>query len=591
MKRIVILGGGYGGIKAALTLHKKLRKESDVEITLIDRSENHTLLTELHEVAGNRVSDESVLVPLRQIFQYTKVKLVKDSIVDVRLDDNKLISETTEYQYDYLVLAGGSRPNYFGIKGMEEHAFSLWSHADAVRIRDHIREMFVKASQTKDPQARKQMLTLAVCGGGFTGVEMIGELARWKNELCHEYGINKSEVRLLLVEAMDKILSVFPDKLIQNTMRYLAGLGIEVRLQSPIIQVSPEEIVFKNGEAVPTRTLIWAGGVQACDITGKTELALANRGRVQVDEYQQTERPNVYCVGDMACKMPALVESALQTGEIAAENLVADIKGHAKKPLKPNLHGTMVSVGRWWGVAHLMGMQLTGIMAIVMKHLINMHYLWEIGGFELCIRYMKHEFFHEELPRNILEAQFVHQRPLFWLVPLRLYLGYMWLTSGLTKLNDGWLSKVILKAGAVAADGATAASGAADAVTAASGATGGGMSLIYPHTPGWYAWIVNTFIYPNALFAQRMIVITELALGLMFVAGAFTFLAGIVSVVMNINFLLTTGLYDYWYIVASIAVMAGAGQVFGADRIIMPWLMRQWRYVVRNKKLKIWLWS
>lgn len=588
MKRIVILGGGYAGVKAALTLHKKLRKD-DVTITLIDRSEYHTLLTELHEVAGNRVDDDSVLVPLRSIFQYTKVRLVKDEITQVKFADRKLISAKSEYPYDYLILAGGSRPSYFGIAGMEEHAFPLWSHADAVRIRDHIRECFVRASQSNDVAERRRLLTLVVCGGGFTGVEMIGELVRWKKQLCREHGVRYSEVTLTLVEATNKILSVLPDRLVQKSLRYLQRLGVQVRLQSPVVKVDPQSVAFQNGSQLPTSTVIWAGGVEACDLSGKADLALEKRGRVQVDDYQLTDQPNVYCVGDMACGLPALVEAALQTGEAAAKNIIADIKGQQRQPVKPALHGVMVSIGRWWGVAHLMNFQMSGILAILMKHLINLHYLFEIGGIELCIRYLKHEFFREALPRPLVEAQFVHQRPLFWLVPLRLYIGYMWLTQGLHKLEGGWWSDVMLRATTVvqAVTSATGTSGEA----AGGGAVDAGMSLIGAHTPGWYAWIIENWIYPHAILFQRAIVITEFALGVMFLLGAFTFVAGAISIAMNINFILTTGVYDYWYLFVSLAMMAGAGMVFGADRIIMPYLMRQWRYFVRNKGIKLWLWE
>lgn len=588
MKRILVVGGGYAGVKTALTLHKRLRKNPDVEITLIDRSEYHTLLTELHEVAGNRVDDTSVLVPLRKIFQYTKVKLIKDDISRLEVSENKLFSSTAEYEYYYLVLAGGSRPTFFGVPGVGAHAFTLWSHADAVRIRDHIRMQFLMASQTTDPQSRQPMLTLAVCGGGFTGVELIGELARWQKELCTEFGIASEEVNLILVEATDKILTVLPDKLVLKSMHYLQRLGVEVMLSSPIVEVGPTAITLKGGQVIPTNTLIWAAGVEAGELSGKTGLELEKRGRVQVNEYQQTEIDNVYCVGDMASGLPALVEAALQTAETAALNIVADIEDKEKRPINPKLHGTMVSIGRWWGVADLMGVHLTGILAIIIKHFVNLHYLFEIGGFELCIKYIKHEFFRESLPRPLLEAQFVHQRPLFWLVPLRLYLGYMWLMQGLQKWQTGWWNEVILKAG-VKLDGITAVTGATDAVTAATATPGNGISLITEHTPSWYAWIVERFIYPNALFFQRMIMATEFILGILFLLGAFTFVAAVISIALNINFVLTTGLYDYWYIMASIAMMAGAGMVFGADRIIMPCLMRQWRYFVRNKRIRVWL--
>lgn len=642
MTRIVILGGGYGGVQAGLTLNSLLRKRGDVEIVLVDRNDYHTLLTELHEIAGNRTDEDAVLVPLHEIFQYTKVKVVRDEIVKIDCTNKTLEGKYGKYQYDYLVMAGGSRPNFFGIPGLEEHGLTLWSHKDAVRVKEHIRKVFALASQTKDPAERKRLLTLVVGGGGFTGVELIGELARYRKQLCREFNVDINETRLILVEAMDKILTVLSKSLADRGMRTLKKIGVEVMLNAAITNVTADHIELKTGQTIETRTLIWTGGVQACKLPEGSEFVLARRGRIPVNKYLQCEQhPEIYVVGDLCCfadsqgkEMPALVESALQSGKCAAENIVRSLDGEPLKEFKLNLHGVMVCIGRWDGVADLMGMKLTGFLAIVMKHLVNLHYLFGIGGFELCIRYLKHEFLSSHFKPGLIEEQFTNVRPMFWLVPLRLYIGYMWLTQALNKLHEGWWDKVIIKAASAVSSAASAAAGAAagaanavaGASTAAAGsaaasapaavagatsaagaaapsavagasaaagaaAGGGGMSLIGAHTPGWYAWIVNTFIYPHPIFFQRAILITEFTLGVLLVLGLFTFIAGAIGVIMNINFILSTGVYDYWYLFVSLAVMAGAGMSFGADKYVLPWLMRQWRYFVRNKRLKLWLWE
>lgn len=643
MTRVLILGGGYGGVQAGLTLNSLLRKRKDVEIVLIDRNDHHTLLTELHEIAGNRTDEDAVLVPLHDIFQYTGVKVVRDEIVKIDCNAKTLEGKHANYAYDYLVMAGGSRPNFFGIPGLAEHGLTLWSHKDAIRAKEHIRNAFALASQTKDPAERKRLLTLVVGGGGFTGVELIGELARYRKQLCQEFNVSVRETRLILVEAMDKILTVLSKSLADKGMAILRRIGVEVMLSSAITNVTAERIELKTGRSIDTRTLIWTGGVQACKLPDGAELQLAKRGRVPVNKHLQCEQyPNMFVVGDLSCwadgqgkEMPALVESALQSGECAAENIVHLIDKQPLKEFKLNLHGVMVCIGRWNGVADLMGMKLTGFLAIFMKHFVNLHYLFGIGGFELCIRYLKHEFLGSHFKPGLIEEQFTTARPMFWLVPLRLYIGYMWITQALTKLHEGWWNTVIIKAaavtsaatGAAAAPAATAgastagaaavvapaataaasttagaaaasapavtaaASSAAGAAGAAGAATSGGMALIGAHTPHWYAWIINTFIYPHPMFFQHAILITEMTLGILLALGLFTFVAGAVGVIMNINFILTTGVYDYWFLVVSIAVMAGAGMTFGADKYVLPWLMRQWRYFVRNKGIKLWLWD
>ncbi len=647
MKKVLVLGAGYGGVIAALRLHKKLKRRKDVEITLIDQNNHHTLLTELHEVAGNRVEEDAVLIPLRRVFQYTKVNVVRDRIVKIDYDKQEVSSEHAVYAYDYLILAFGSEPAYFGIEGMEEHGLTLWSHSDAVRIKEHIASRFALAKDEHDPVKRRQLLTFVVGGGGFTGIEMVGELARWKDELCYEHGIRRSDVRLIVIEALPKILPVLSDDLIAKSEAYLTQkLNVEVLTDCRITRVTAESVQINGRDEIPTETMIWTGGVQSNDLVAKSGIPAAKRGRVEVNEYLQTSHENVYAIGDNAAfttadgfTLPALVEAAMQTGHTAADNIIADIKKQQKHKCKPALHGVMVSIGRWYGVADLMGVKLSGILAIIMKHIINLHYLFEIGGFETCIDYLSHEFMRRRPRRNFVEGHLQIRRPVFFLVPIRIYLGYMWLVSGLRKVNQGWLKQVSLTAkrsaqatgstsASVATDAAASAStavvdtvasastavadavasastavadtvasastAAADAVasasTAAVEATGRSlMNLVGQLTPDWYAWILENFIVPNAMIFQWVVVLTELGLGIAFVTGTFTFLAGIVSVGMNINFLLSTGLYDYWYIMASIAVMAGAGRIWGLDYYIMPYLMRQWRYFVRNKWVRIFL--
>lgn len=175
LRRIIILGAGYGGLEAAKTLHKKLRKQN-VDITLIDQNTYHTLLSELHEVAGNRVDSSSVQVSIEHVLEYTKVKFINDKIVKADLQNKKLYSEDKTYEFDYLITGAGSQPAFFGIPGIEENSFTLWSLDDAKKIYNHILDMFEKASKEVDPKVKSELLTFVVGGGGFTGVETIGEL-------------------------------------------------------------------------------------------------------------------------------------------------------------------------------------------------------------------------------------------------------------------------------------------------------------------------------------------------------------------------------------------------------------------------------
>jgi len=581
-KRIVILGAGYGGLQAAKTLNKQLRKHDDVDIMLIDQNNYHTLLTELHEVAGNRVEPGGVRVSIEHVLEYTKVQFVQDQIVRADLESQKLYSNDKEYDFDYLILGVGSEPAYFNIEGMKEHAFSLWSLSDAIKIHDHIINMFEQAAGEKDPEKRKELLTFVVGGGGFTGVELMGELIEWTRTLCKKYDIPKDEIRLIQVEALPTLVPILDAKLIVKVEEYLKKKGVEVLTNSPITAVSPNSLTINNDKVIPTRTVIWTGGVKAKSFVKDLGITLGARDRIVVNEYLQTkEYSYVYAIGDNmefqdedGKVLPPLVETAMQSADCAAYNVAA---------------GVMVSVGSLFAVAQLSGMPLlSGLPAIIIKHLVNMHYLFGIGGLELVWEYMNHQFFQKSREYNwLLETGIGHisrRNFTFWLVPLRIWLGVMWLVSGIQKIQSDWLGDWIL----------IGLSGATDATSSASITP-----LTGPHSPGWYVAIAENIIMPNALFFQKLIVITEIGLGLAFIFGFFTFIAAIVSIGMHINFALgaglpqTNGLPDLWWIAASFAMFAGAGRSFGVDYYLMPFLRNQLRYFQKNRSinlLKGWKW-
>ena len=218
---ILIIGGGYAGIEAAKKLHKYFRRNPDVEITLIDQNPFHGLITELHEVAGYRVEEESVKVPIKHILQYTKVKFIKARVERVEPEKKLAILDNQSISYDYLVIATGSEPTSFGIPGIDDHGFSLWSLEDAVKIKAQIINMFTQAKIEKDPEKRKQLLTFVVGGGGFTGIEMAGELIQWMRFLPREYGISKKEVKIIVVEALPRILPTLKENLSRKAHAFL----------------------------------------------------------------------------------------------------------------------------------------------------------------------------------------------------------------------------------------------------------------------------------------------------------------------------------------------------------------------------------
>lgn len=589
LKKIVIVGAGYGGVHAAKLLYKKFRKNSNVKITLIDKNPYHTLMTDLHEVACARVEPESVCVKLNKIFGGRNVEIVVDELQNIDYEKQELSTKNGKYNYDYLVLGLGSEPSDFGVPGVFENGFVVGTLDGATKLKHHIECIFNKASREKNPEKRKNMLTFVVAGAGFTGIETIGELAEWSKALSKDYGIDYKDVKLMVVEALDKILPILNDKLQKKAERYLKKIGVEVITSSPIVEVNKDSIKLKNGNVIKTNTLIWTCGVEGSKSAKNVGLTFAKRGRIRTNEYMQSvDHSNVYVIGDVAYyeentkPIPQIVETALQTAETAVHNIVADIENKEKKPFKSNYHGFMVSIGSRYAVAELMGVSLSGFLAMAMKHLVNMHYLFGVAGINAVLTYIAHEFFNVKSNRSLIGGHIAAKVPTFWLVLLRIYVGIMWLVEGINKIQQGWLnpSNIFIITDSTSSATQTAAK-AADTVSqatqaASQAATGPTPLLSAP--PAFYKWFMNTFVAPHAFLFQAMVVLAEVGIGLALIAGLFTCLASLGSVFLALNFILSA-MADksiLWYIFAAIALMGGAGRSFGLDYYVIPWLKNWW---------------
>src|SRR6056297_148389 len=575
-KRIVILGAGYAGIEAAKNLNKKFRKDPDVHINLINDRDEHILLTELHEVAGNRVGKSGVEISLDQLFENTKVNVIKDKIINFDLANNKIASSDHEYEYDHLILGVGSEPTFYNIPGMEHNSFTLWSEDDAVKLREHIRNMFKLAANESDLEKRKKMLTFVIGGGGFTGIETAGELAEWFDDLCQTYDVSRSEVNLIVVEALERILPVLCDKQCGNAEDYLQEeLNVEIIDNYAICNVTKNYIEINETNSdkdeikkIESNTVIWTGGVKGKDILKKTDLELSKNNRIKVDKYLQTTKyENVYAIGDNALftydreqPLPQLVEAAVQGGECVAENIAAKIKDKPIKVFEPKMHGIMVSVGANYGVAELkpfgdFTITLKGFWAMFMKHFINMHYLFGIGGFSLIGDYIEHQFKDTRGGIGMLVRHMMKKSGTYWLAFLRIFVGLRFLLSAIDKIGKGWLfgSEEFLVSGASS-------------------------YLWSSGTPEFYVNLMEIFVVPNQIFFQKVLVVTELLVGLALIGGVLTFLFALVSIGMSINFVIgaigsSAGIWEpLWILLISITLLSGAGKAFGIDYYLIPWL-------------------
>lgn len=519
-KNILIVGGGYGGIEAAKKLAKQYKKRADVSITLIDRHPFHTLMTELHEVAGHRVGPDSVRIPFTKIFGVSKVKVVLDTIETIDFKEQAAISATNRYPYDYLVIGAGAEPEFFGIPGIKENSFTLWSFDDAMKIRHHIEKTFEKAVAVQDPKKRQRMLTFVVAGAGFTGIELAGELLEWRDEMCKKWLVSPDEVKVIVVEALPNILPIMEEDLRAKVETYLKKHRVELRTNMPIVGAEPGIVKLKDGSTIETETFVWTAGVHGSHFAGMLDITKGRcnnrnceyikdngtcdfadcelkkqdrdlsrmKARILVNgEMRSVDYHNVFLVGDNIWfiennkPLPQIVETAMQTADVAAHNIAADIDGTPTKTFKSNYHGFMVSVGGKYAVSNAGGIKLSGFFAMAMKHLVNLHYFLGVAGINQCWEYLKNEFLNMEHHRNFVRGLGSYRTRGYWLFPLRLWLGLMWIMEGVNKIGEGWLawstgskstwmfSPGVQQAGTAAAQALEAAgTNGADAVAAAS---------------------------------------------------------------------------------------------------------------------------
>jgi len=601
---IVIIGAGYAGVHAAKKLAKQYKRDESVSITLIDRHSYHTMMTELHEVAANRVEPDAIQFDLRRLFKRTKVKLVTDNVTNVNYDNKLVTTEHGAYPFDYLILGMGGEPNDFGTPGVSEHAFTLWSFEDAVRLRDHIESTVRKAATIHDEKTRRAMLTFVVCGSGFTGIEMVGELVEWKYRLANENKMDEDEITLYVIEAAPTILNTLDRKGAGKAEAYLQKHGVIILKNSPIVEVTEDSILLKSNEEIATYTLIWTAGVQANQDTKDYGMSTGRAGRLKVNEFMEAEGlERVYVVGDLAYfeeepakPTPQIVEAAEQTAMTAAKNVIAEISNGEKVSYKGKYHGNMVSIGARYGVANLSGIKLSGWFANFMKHMVNLYYFFGIRSGYYMVKYIKHEFFQTKDKRNIFRDTLTRYGNVLWSFPLRLMVGGFWLSEAGAKLwgeetwkeatssfaslsklfngigDDSWLKNSTVNMPFEWLQ--TTTSGASEAATSGDWAT-----PILSKMPGWFEWIMQIMLpTPEvALFMQKMMVFIELGLGIAILFGLFTWLASFASSGFLIMFTLCAmlGWDKLWALPASIALMNGSGRFIGLDYWVIPYLQKK----------------
>jgi len=389
VRHIVVLGAGYGGLRAALDLDRLTVGMRSMAITVIDRNLAHELVVELHELAVGRVSEQRLRLPLNRLLSGRRVQLLTGTVHACDLAHRTITMDNGILQYDHLIFAPGSVADYFTIPGLEAHALPLKSVADAVRIREHLRRLPHLARAAHNLEERQRLLQIVVGGAGFTGIELAGELVDWMDQQRADGLIGGREGNVVVVEATGRTLPGFADDVARDAATKLARRGVQFQLLSPISAVEPGIVRLASDRHLPTGMVIWTGGVMASPLASTLQLPTGTRGRIKVDRYLHPEGyPEVNVIGDSALihdprtslPWPPSAQLAVQHGRLAARNVVAAIQRQPLHPYVPGQPGEVISLGRRDAVATVGTIALRGTVAALAKRAAAVRYVRSLGG-------------------------------------------------------------------------------------------------------------------------------------------------------------------------------------------------------------------
>jgi NADH:ubiquinone reductase (H+-translocating) len=368
--RVVIVGGGFGGLRAAKAL-----ADAPVRVTLVDRRNHHLFQPLLYQVATAALSPADIAHPIRSVLRgqpNVEVILAGVDAIDVTAKEVVLDEDEGRLPYDYLILAAGANHAYFGHDEWATAAPGLKTLEDALDIRRRILTSFEEAEREQDPARRKALMTFVVVGGGPTGVEMAGaiaEIARFS--LARDFRhIDTRDAKVLLIEAGSQLLGAFPDRLSRHALRDLERLGVEVRFGQPVTAIAPDAVTV-GSEIIPANTIVWAAGVQASPLGRSLGVELDRAGRVLVNpDLSIPGHPEIFVIGDMASlkdargrPLPGVAQVAMQQGAWAAANILRAIEGKPARVFRYRDLGNMATIGRNSAVADIRGLRLTGFVA------------------------------------------------------------------------------------------------------------------------------------------------------------------------------------------------------------------------------------
>lgn len=413
-KRVVIVGGGFGGLKLANKL-----KKSNFQVVLIDKNNYHQFPPLLYQVASAGMEPTSISFPFRKLFQHRKDFYFRMAEVRAIFPEKNLIQTSIgKAEYDYLVLAAGTTSNFFGNEHIEEEAMPMKSVSEAMGLRNAILANLERAITSSNRQEQQELLNVVVVGGGATGVEVAGVLSEMKRFILpKDYpDMSSSMMNIYLIEAGPALLAGLAEESSSHAEKFLREMGVNVLLNKRVVDYKDHKVVLEDGSEIATRTFIWVSGVTAITFDNMPPAFKGRGGRIKVDEFNQVEGTrNIFAIGDQCIHTtdedypnghPQLAQVAIQQGKLLAKNLMRLEKGEEMQPFHYRNLGVMATVGRNKAVAEFSKVKMQGWLAWMMWLVVHLRSILGVRNKAVVLlNWMWNYFTYDQSMRMIVYAR------------------------------------------------------------------------------------------------------------------------------------------------------------------------------------------
>ncbi len=379
LRRVVIVGGGIGGLQLAMALRK-----TDFQVVLIDKNNYNQFPPLIYQVASSGLEPSNISFPFRRIFQnYKNFFFRKGEVKTVDTKEKMVTTTFGNVHYDYLVLAAGAQTNFFGNKNVEHNALPMKTVTDAMKLRNTLLSNLEQAETEDRDEERKAWMNIVIVGGGPSGVEIAGALADMKRTvLRHDYpDLDPKLFNIHLINSRDCLLASMDTASSERAEKDLRLMGVDLMLGQRVVDYKDNKVALEDGTVIPARTVIWVSGIRGVAIGGIPEESIGRGGRILVDRFNEVKgMENVYAIGDLSLVddgdnhqgHPQLAQVAIQQAKNLAHNLINRERGKGQKPFVYRNLGTMATIGRKKAVAEIGGLKFGGLAAWLLWLLVHL---------------------------------------------------------------------------------------------------------------------------------------------------------------------------------------------------------------------------